>query len=156
MSGSTVQSDSSQMCGCGTSVGPAGTVHWGGGLYINISQADLPDAAEGAVAPTKTGITYSLHSASGLLPTNTRIQVCTVPMTPTGAGCPAADNYCYTLTSLSGTIPWSYFNTTCWSPTSTGYLSATPASISQIQLEVASSGTTTSTSWDLCVGTLSF
>jgi hypothetical protein len=153
MAGSTVQTDSSQLCGCGNSVGPAGPVHWGGGVFINVSQADVPNAAEGAVAPTSQGIAYRLTSATGYLPPSTRLQVCTVPMT-VGAGCPPADDYCYTLTSLTGLVPWSSFNTTCWSPTTGGYLSAIPPAISQVQLEVASG--TGVTHWDLCVSAMNF
>jgi hypothetical protein len=51
-------------------------------------------------------------------------------------------------------VPWSYFNTTCWAPTSTGYLSSLPAAISQVQVEVASGSGVTR--WDLCVSAMTF
>jgi hypothetical protein len=112
------------------------------------------NAAEGAILPTGTGITYRLTSASGLLPPGTRLQVCTVPLAA-GGGCPAADLYCYNVASLTGYVPWSSFNTACWSPSSGTYLPARPQSISQVEVQVASLATATTTDWDICVASLS-
>jgi hypothetical protein len=160
MAGSTVQVATNQICGCGFSQGPAGPVHWGAGIYINVSQADLASATAFSVVPTSPGISYRLTSATGYLPPGTRLQVCTVPI-PAGGGCPSVDNYCYGgpngtgLIALGGFVPWSAFNTTCWSPATGSYLPARPP-ISQVQVEVASQATTNATPWDICVVQMTF
>ena len=120
---------SSRMCVSGTAAGAACetqscfSTHWGGGLGINLNQAQ----ADGSTPMNFTGagsagVTYAIDNyVQGM-----RIVV----------GDSKTD-YCVNLNSGSGTIPWRSFNSACWNGSGTS-LSGPPANFTSIRFQVAS------------------
>ncbi|HEX7597599.1 MAG TPA: hypothetical protein VF518_05255 [Polyangia bacterium] len=120
---------SSRLCVSGTAMGASCdtqscfSTHWGGGLGVNLNQAQTDGAtAMNFTAAGSAGVTYSLDNfVQGM-----RIVV----------GDSKTD-YCVNLVSGSGTIPWRSFNSACWNGTGVS-LSGPPANFTSIRFQVAS------------------
>lgn len=117
-----------RMCVIGTAAGAACdtqscfSTHWGGGLGINLNQAQTDGASPmNFTGAGSTGVTYAIDNyIQGM-----RIVV----------GDSKTD-YCVNLSSGSGTIPWHSFNSACWNGSGTS-LSGPPASFTSIRFQVA-------------------
>lgn len=145
---SATLASSSRTCVSGRAVGASCetqscfSTYWGGGLGINLNQAQSDGATPMSFTGAgSAGVSYAIDN----LIQGMRIVV----------GDSTTD-YCVNLNSSSGTIPWRSFNSMCWNGNGTS-LSGPPSSFTSIRFQVVADAVyDIDTDFDFCVTSLSF